>query len=241
MELKMGWLSKIANITDFDLVRRAKAGDASAINELIRQNRDLIDIKVRNYRKAPVPGAAVEGEALNLLLLAINKYSPSSGANFRTYYEHMLRGLNRYVNSNKNIARIPENKFLRMRHYMSVRSLLQAQYGRAPQLAEMSDELGWSKPDVYAMEQALKQKDFSAFDFEEQGKATQLQSRMYETGELLYASLSPKEKQIYDFSLGTHGKPVITSVVELAKRTGLSTDQVYKMRRNITQRISTHL
>lgn len=232
---------KFSLLNDDDLVRKAKHGDSHAINELIRMNRDLIDVKVGNYRKAPVPAAAVEGEALSLFLTALEKYDPASGANFRTYFEHMLRGLNRYVNSNKNIARIPENKFLRMRHYMSLRSLLVAQYNRQPTIDELSDELGWSKTDVAAMEQALKQKDLAAFDFEEQGKAKQLESRLYETSEFLYASLTPQEKQIYDYSLGSHGKPVITSVSDLAKKTGLSTDQVYKIRRQLTERISRHL
>lgn len=232
---------KISLLNDADLVRRAKAGDKIALNELIRLHKDLIDVKVNNFKKAPVPGAAIEGEALALFLAALDRYTPASGANFRTYLEHMLRGLNRYVNSNKNIARIPENKFLRMRHYMSLRSLLVAQYNREPTLDELSDETGWSKTDVAAMEQALKQKDLAAFDFEEQGKAKQMESRLYETSEFLYASLTPQEKQIYDYSLGAHGKPVINSVAELAKKTGMSTDQVYKIRRQIAQRISQHL
>lgn len=234
-------LLKYSLLNDAALVQKAKAGDKAAINELIRINKDLIDAKVGNYRKAPVPAAAVEGEALNLFLIALDKYTPASGANFRTYYEHMLRGLNRYVNTNKNIARIPENKFLRMRHYMNIRSLLVAQLNRQPTLDELSDETGWNKTDVQAMEQALQQKDLAAMDFEEQGKAKQLESRMYETSEFLYAALTPQEKQIYDYSLGAHGKPTITSVEALAKKTGLSSDQVYKIRRQISQRIAQHL
>jgi len=237
----MNILRKIADNTEAGLVRRAQAGDKIALNDLIRMNKDLIDVKVYNYRKAPVPGAAVEGEAFNLFLLALEKYSPASGASFRTYLEHTLRGLNRYVNSNKNIARVPENKFLRMRHFMSVRSLLQAQYGRAPTVSEISDELGWSRNDVFSMEQALKQRDLSSMDYEDQGKATQLTSRMHETAELLYSSLSPTERQIYDYSLGAHGKPIIHSVVDLSKKTGLSTDQVYKIRRSLTDRIAENL
>lgn len=237
----MNIFKKIADNTEAGLVNRAKAGDKLALNDLLRMNKDLIDIKVHNYRKAPVPGAAVEGEAFNLFLLALDKYSTASGASFRTYLEHTLRGLNRYVNSNKNIARVPENKFLRMRHFMSVRSLLQAQYGRAPTVAEISDEIGWSRNDVFSMEQALKQRDLSSLDHEDQGRATQLTSRMQETAELLYSSLSPAERQIYDYSLGAHGKPVIPSVVDLAKKTGLSTDQVYKIRRTLTDRIAENL
>lgn len=227
---------KLAN-PDEELVIKAKKGDSVALNNLIRMHKDLIDIKVNNYRKAPVPTAAIEGEAMSLMIDALKKYDPKSGANFRTYFEHMLRGLNRYVNSNKNVARIPENKFLRMRHFMSIKALLQAKYNRQPTIDEMSDELGWGKNDVFMMDQALKQKDLAAFDFEEQSKINQESSRMYETGEFLYAVLTPVEKQIYDYSLGAHGKSVIHSVEEISKKTGLSVDQVYKIKRQLTTKL----
>lgn len=234
-------LSDLRAQTDVGLVERAKQGDQVALNQLIQNHKDLLSVKSSVYRKAPIPMAAIEGEAMNLLVIAVQKYDPASGANFRTYLEHMLRGLNRYVNSNKNIARIPENKFLRMGHYMNVKSLLMAQYNRPPTIEELSDELGWSKPDVVAMEQALKQRDLSTMDYEEQGHSELQAARMKETSEFVYAALSPDERKVYDYTLGAHGKPQVISVVEVSKKTGLTPDQVYKIRRSVTQKITEHL
>ena len=230
-------MKKIAQDTDAGLVERAKRGDSVALNQLISNHQDLLGVQVNKYRRAPVPLSAIEGEAMQLVLDAVKKYDPKSGASFRTYLESNLRGLNRYVNSIKNFARIPENKMAKIRHFMSIDSLLKAQYNRPPTLTELSDELGWSQADVFALQKALKQKDLTAMDYEEQARSMQAGSRQHETAQFVYAALTPQEKDVFDYSLGQHGKPVIGDVREIAKKTGMTSDQVYKIRRAISQRI----
>lgn len=237
MQFNFNFIKKASLETDVGLVDRAKKGDSIALNQLINNHRDLLTVQVNKFRRAPVPLSAIEGEAMQIMLDAVKKYDPKSGASFRTYLETSLRGLNRYVNSNKNVARIPENKFLRLRHFMSTDSLLRAQYNRPPTLQELSDELGWSQADVFALQKAVKQKDLTAMDFEEQSRSAQAGSRQHETAQFVYATLNPNEKLVFDYSLGQHGKPVIDDVREIAKKTSLTPDQVYKIRRAISQRI----
>lgn len=223
------------------LVSRAKNGDNKALNQLIEQNKDLLSAKSFIFRKAPIPGAAIEGEAMRLLLVAVNRYDPNSTANFRTYLEHTLRGLNRYVNSNKNIARIPENRLAQIRHFETIKSLLRTDRGRDPTIDELSDELGWSMPEVAAMNKSLKQKDLSEMSFISEDAATRVSSRLTETGELLYVTLLPEEKLVYDYLLGAHGKPKLSSVFTIARKTKLSTDKVYRVRRDISRKLNTYI
>lgn len=227
--------------TDIGLVERAQAGDHTALNQLIVNHKDLIDVTVAKYRKAPIPIPAIEGEAIKLLTVAVQKFNPAAGASFRTYLETTLRGTNRYVNSNKNVARIPEHRLLRIRHFETVKSLLRAQLGREPGIDELSDQLGWSLPEVAAMDKALKQKDLAEMDFVSTGKKEQLESKIVETAEFLYGSLLPEEQLVYDYSIGTHGKPKLSSIAEIAKKTNMSPDRVYKITRNITRKITHNL
>lgn len=227
--------------TDSGLVARAQAGDHVALNQLIANNRDLLDVTIAKYRKAPVPTPAIEGEVLKLFTIAVHKYSPAAGATFRTYLETVLRGTNRYVNSNKNVARIPEHRLLRIRHYETIKSLLRAQTNREPTIDELSDQLGWSLADVAAMDKALRQKDLAEMDFVTGGDQEKLESRITETAEFLYDSLLPDEKLVYDYSTGRHGKPRVASVADMARKTGLTVDRVYKLTRSVTRKVNHNL
>jgi DNA-directed RNA polymerase sigma subunit (sigma70/sigma32) len=227
--------------TDIGLVEKAKAGDYAALNQLIANNRDLIDVTVAKYRKAPIPTPAIEGEVIKLLTVAVQKFSPSAGASFRTYLETTLRGTNRYVNSNKNIARIPEHRLLRIRHYETLKSVLKAQTNREPTIDELSDQLGWSLADVAAMDKSLRQKDLSEMDFVTGGAKEQLESRITETADFLYDNLLPDEQLVYDYCAGKHGKPKISTVAEIARKTGMSSDRVYKLQRSVSRKITRSL
>jgi DNA-directed RNA polymerase sigma subunit (sigma70/sigma32) len=234
-------LSLLRAQTDLGLVEKAKAGDYVALNQLISNNRDLIDVTIAKYRKAPIPTPAIEGEVLRLLTVAVQKFDPHAGANFRTYLETILRGTNRYVNSNKNVARIPEHRMLRIRHYETIKSLLKAQTNREPTIDELADQLGWSMSDVSAMDKALRQKDLAEMDFVTGGAKEQLESRLTETAEFLYSGLLPEEQLVYDYSIGRHGKPKISSIAEIARKTGLTPDRVYKITRIVMQKIARNL
>ena len=96
------------------LIEAAKRGDAMAKNELIRKYKQTIKIKVAGYSRAPIPTAALEGEAMRLLLHAVNRFDPKKGVQFKTFLEQNLRGLYRYTAKTKNVARIPEHQQLQI-------------------------------------------------------------------------------------------------------------------------------
>ncbi len=131
-----------AGPTDEDLVARAKMGDDLAKNELLRRFAPTLKYKTNTYSRAPIPQAAIEGEAMKLLLQSVEKFSPAMGLKFKTFLEQMLKGLYRYVATNKNIARIPEHQVLQIARFNSVKDILRASKDRDPTPDEIGEAIG---------------------------------------------------------------------------------------------------
>ena len=225
---------------DLQLILRAKRGDFTARNELLRKYRVNIDKLIRRWTRAPVPVAAIQGEAMKLLLLAADKYDPNAGVLFKTFMETQMRGLYRYVTTHKNVARAPEHRALEIRRFQNAKSLLEARKDREPTHDEMADHLGWSQQQVTMMDTALSRGALSLAESEERGFSDPISyyNRMGETFEFLYFKMTPEEKIIYDRSLGAHGKRKIKSVAEMSRVTGIPTDRIYAIKRKLAQEVT---
>lgn len=221
-----------------DLLKRAKAGDPIAKNELIQRYRPMLRHKIRAYSRAPVPQAALQGEAMRLLLHAIDRYDPAKGVKFKTFLDHNLRGLYRYTARAKNVARIPEHQTLQISRFKNVKSILESKKGREPTAHEVADALAWSPAQVTKMETALNRRDIAASGIEAMHGKERLEEKMEDLMEYEYFEMMPEEKLVFDYTLGKHGKPKLRDVKSISRRTGLSTDKVYEIKRNIAQKIA---
>jgi DNA-directed RNA polymerase specialized sigma subunit len=221
-----------------DLIRRAKAGDPIAKNELIQKYRPMLRHKIQAYSRAPVPMAALQGEAMRLLLHAIERFDPSKNIQFKTFLDHNLRGLYRYTSRAKNVARIPEHQTLQITTFKNVKSILESKKGREPTAYEVADALAWSPAQVVKMETALSRRDIAASGIEAMHGREKFEEKMEDLMEYEYFEMMPEEKIVFDYTLGRHGKPRLEDVKAMSRRTGLSIDKVYEIKRNIAQRIS---
>lgn len=222
---------------DTALILRAKSGDFIARNELLRKYREDLDRVVRKWSRAPLPTAAIEGEAMKLLLLAADKFDPRAGVKFKTFLDTQMRGLYRYVNTNKNVARVPEHRVLQIQRYKNAKSLLEARKDREPTHEEMSDHLGWSLQQTQMMDTALSRGSLSLTTTEEKGFSDPItfHDRMGETFEFLYFKMDPESKLIYDHSLGAHGRRKIISVEEMSKVTGIPAHKIYAIKKKLAK------
>lgn len=222
---------------DTPLILRAKAGDFAARNELLRKYKEDLDRAVRKWSRAPVPSAAIEGEAMKLLLLAADRFDPKAGVKFKTFLDAQMRGLYRYVNTNKNVARVPEHRVLQIQRYQNAKSLLEAKKDREPTHEEMADHLSWSLQQVQMMDTALSRGSLSLATSEEKGFSDPITfyDRMGETFEFIYFKMEPEEKLIYDYSLGAHGRKKLGSVEDISRVTGIPTHKVYAIKKKLAK------
>ena len=126
--------------TDASLVAKAKGGDTPSFIKLIERHSDLIDKKAQGYASAPVPQSVIKAQAIKIAKEVIDRYDPSSAANFRTFLESNLR-LSRFVNQTKNVARIPEHRSLILSRYAFTKEVLRVDKDREPTTTEMADAL----------------------------------------------------------------------------------------------------
>lgn len=227
--------------SDEDLAARAKAGDFFARNELLRRYQTTLRIRVRGYAKAPIPEAALEGEAMKLLLFAAQKFNPKAGVKFKTFLDQYLRGLYRYTAKNQNIARIPEHQVMEITRYRNTKSLLQAQKDREPTNEEMADALGWSVSQVQKIESSLSRRDIAMSGIETLHDVPRAGERLEDLLEFEYFSMTPKEKLVYDYSLGRHGKPRLAGVDAISARSGISKGEVYEIKKSLARKVSARI
>lgn len=230
-----------APVADEELVVRAKAGDAAARNDLLRRFSTTLHYKANAYLNAPIPAAAIEGEAMKLLLQAIDKFNPGMGLKFKTLLEQMLKGLYRYVATNKNIARIPEHQVLQISRFNSVKDILRAAKDRDPTPDEIADAIGWSVTQVVKMESSLSRRSIAMSGIEAKHGVEDLPAKISDVVEFEYFSMTPEEKIVYDLSIGAHGKKQMTNVAAIAKAAGTTPDKVYAIKRVLARKIASRI
>lgn len=228
--------------SDEVLAVSAGKGDLVARNELLRRYSTMLRIKARGYSRAPVPEAAIEGEAMKLLLYAAEKFNPKGGTQFKTFLDTYLRGLYRYTARNQNIARIPEHQVMEIRRYKNTKDIISSQKDREPTHEEMADALGWSPAQVQRLESNLSRRDVAASGMVTTPEVKRLNEKMEELLEFEYFSrMSPTEKLVYDYSLGRHGRVRLESVKDMAKRIGVTEGEVYAAKRTLAHKVMARL
>lgn len=212
------------------LLEKAKT-DPGALNSVLEASIGTIKKAASAYAGAPIPGAAIYGEGLRLAVNAIRGWDPSKGAAWTTHLTAHLRRLNRYVESNKRVDRVPENQYLRLTKYRAAKSLLeQRNGGREPTSVELADYLGWPVNHVERIEKVNSQRSLAGSGIEGAQRMSTADAMAKEKAELLYYGW-PQEKQlVYDYLLGQHGKPRTGSVDVIAKKINKSPTSVYRIR-----------
>jgi DNA-directed RNA polymerase sigma subunit (sigma70/sigma32) len=139
------------------------------------------------------------------------------------------------------MARIPENRVLRLKRYKEVKSLLKLNKGREPDTLELADALGWAPQAVITTETSLR-KDLSSSHFQDTDLDVEAKadSRLKETVEMLYYELTPEERLVYDYSMGRHGKPAV-DVNEMEKETGIQAHRIYEIKKKLAKRVQESL
>lgn len=230
-----------AENTDEALVVKYQKGELSVINELASRHEDLIDYKAGGLRSVPVPMPALVGEGLKILASSARRFKPGAGAQFRTFLESNLRGLNRYAHENKNVLHFPENKRLLISKYKAAVEQLTNQTGRTPADWQIADALGWSVPEIAKFKSKLDQRELAASGLENlvgsQQEDEAVVSQKQEAAEFMYYSLTNEEKSVYDYALGRHGKMKLRTDGEIARVTGLNPSKVNRIRLRLGSKI----
>jgi len=225
---------------DLELWRKWKAsGKDSDLQELMVAFEPMVRSKSNTYKgKVRIPDHAIDLMYKKTLVDAFNSYDPSKGASLSTYVFTHLNKVQRWIGSNQNVGRIPENRLYKIRLFKDGELSLSESLGRAPSTAELAKHLGWSESEVDRMSSELRS-DLVSQNFEIDPYSF-TPSRTEATLRLFKHELSGKERILYEHLTG-YGRKKITEPKQLAKELGVPGYTVSRMKASIAKKLERYL
>lgn len=218
---------------------------------LLKSFNPMIQKRVNIFKnRVEIPTSAIEAEHKKHFLKAMQTWDPSKGGALNTWVDWNLRKGVRYVDSNKNFARIPENISQHIGSYKAVKSDLAEKLGHEPDAHAIHDHvlemnhptLGrLSLKDIGRIEKEQRRGLIqSGHDTAELGGAPHMSSRAEEVKHLIIHQLTPEERLVHEYTFGLNGKKALKPG-EMAKKLKYDNSKVSKLRRSILNKMNQYV
>jgi len=221
---------------DVELWKQWKESDESKkyLRPLLNQFRGLIRSRSNSWaRRADLPPAAVHAEFNKQFLHALRTFDPDKG-NLGTWVGNTLKKSYRWVSRAQNLTTTQEGRYYQFRNFDAAKSSLDEQLGRPPTVQELSEQLGWSEPEVMRMEgEKRKSLHASGFEFD---PTVMMPSRENEIRRMIQVELTPAERKVWELTTGESGGRPMTPG-QIATRTGFSPSKVSRLRNAIAKKL----
>lgn len=208
-----------------------QSNDSGDLNELLKRYDGMIQSAVNKYDNPNIPRPALEAEAKNQAFIAFNTYNPDRGTQLSTHVGTRLKKLYSYVTKFQNVGKIPEGEISSISTYKKAKDDLRKKLNREASTIELADYLAWDLNRVSRMEASLR-KDYIGMD---EISAMETNPR-FERMMYSYYEMTPEEQIVFDYTLGTHGKPKLTPS-QIASRIGISNSKVSSIKNKIAKRM----
>lgn len=205
---------------------------------VVKSLEPMVNSEVQRY-SGPKP--LLRGKAKALTINAIKTYKPESGAQLHSWVVTQLQPLSRYGQQLRPVH-ASEVAIRQAAQVNRVREEMQADNGEDPTPEELADQTGISVARIKKLRQQVKPAiSESAFDVSNDPNSpglpgTVMSDRIGMAADMVYHSLSPRDKQIHDFKTGKHGVPELSNQ-EIAKRLGVSPAMISQRTAQISAQI----
>ena len=177
-----------------------------------------------------IPPPVLKIKAKKLVLKALPKYNPKL-SRLSTFIVNQLKPLIRENMKAQNAIRLPENMQLKVREFMNAKEDLREKFNREATSEELADHLSWPLKKVVRMEKQLHTEASASSQIYE--GASDLQDSALDLKiDLVYRSLAPRDKLIFEYTTGYGGKAKISNN-EIAKKLGVSAAYVSQRKKYI--------
>jgi DNA-directed RNA polymerase specialized sigma subunit len=219
------------------------------LDRLLYLFNDMIQSKVNQYRgQVEVPEAAIELEHKRAAVKAFEQFDPSKGK-LSSWVPWYLKKGRRFVETRKNVARIPENISDKIGAFNSVKSELAERLGHEPDDQAIHDFViktkhpklsGISLKDIGRINREQR-KDLLVTGQDGSNLSTQnFIPREQEVIRLIVPQLTPEERVVHQYTFGLNGHPELKPG-EIAKKTGFDNSKVSKLRASIRNKVFNYL
>lgn len=193
------------------------------------------------FRGAPMPQATVELEAKRYALEACASFNPVAGMTLSNYViTNVKQRLYRYVATHANVARLPEAQVAQIGSLREATTDLTNRFGREPTAHELSDYMSIPVAHVTRLRSGLRADLLESGPGNLADEAAMHTDPNFEAAMMAYYSFTPNEQQVFDFSVGTHGQPQL-STNEIAKRMNVSAARISQLKKTLADKIRPHL
>lgn len=231
-----------------ELLKRVKAGDMDARDELIRGNLRLVLSVIQRFMGRGERADDLFQVGCIGLIKAIDNFDISQNVRFSTYAVPMIMGeLRRYLRDN---APVRVSRSMRDLAYraMQSREKLTAEKGSEPKIEDIAKDIGVSRQEVVVALEAISE-PISLYEpvFSESGDTIYVLDQLGDHNDDMnwlneislkeaIAGLGKREKRILDLRF-FRGK----TQVEVAKEIGISQAQVSRLEKGALNKIKNHI
>ena len=218
-------------------------------HNLLRRFEPVFRSKVQALKARDVNLSAFRADLKIHALNAFDTYDPTK-AGLRTHVENHLRKSMRYNAQQQNMAYMPEGQSERIGSIKRAIEGFQEDTGRDPSHTEIATYIN-ERPELLknktplttaqvARIQTGMRGDVSSSEFESDPNPTLINRNEQVLG-LLRPSLNDQQKKVFDHIYGFEGTPVVRSTGALAKRLGMSSSQVSRLKSGIASTYKKYL
>ena len=224
---------------EFDLWKKWKENGEKPqdLKPLLQSFKPLIRSRANSWAsRADLPPAAVHFEFNKQAVNALKSYNPDKGTALGSWVTTNLRKAQRWVSQYQDPTRFQENRYYKTGAWDNAVATLDDQLGREPTTREIAEHLGWSEAEAGRME-SEKRKTLFSTGFEGYDPTSIMPSRDAEKLRLIrYELLDPDMLQVFDYTVGTNGKPQLRPG-EIAKKLNMSPSKVTRIRKAIAKKL----
>jgi len=211
------------------------------LEPLLHKLDPLIHSQVSVYAgQVNIPPDALQAKAEELTMHSLRTFDPRKETQLSTHVFWGLRGLNRYVASYQNPARIPQHQTHKIQELLAARDTLTSELGRPPTDYALARKMNWSPTQVHKLQEGLKRKALDPNLFPTGDPRSYQPSRLAEVMDLLPPELDTKQKFVFESTYGVGGSPQLTST-QMAKRLKISPASLSRLKKGIANTIQKYL
>jgi DNA-directed RNA polymerase specialized sigma subunit len=219
------------------------------LDPLLKSFAPLIQQRVNTFRRAEVPTSAIAHEHKKRFVEALRTWDPKKGA-LNTWISWKMKRAGRYVDQNKNFARISENISQHIGSYNAVKAELSEKLGHEPDAHAIHDYVlktdhprlsALSLKDIQRLEKEQRRGLIqTGHDVEELGGAPLMSSRAEEVKHLIIPQLTDQERKVHELTFGLNGQKQLKPG-EIAKKLKMDNSKVAKLRTSIWNKMKPYL
>lgn len=180
-----------------------KSGSMLDLEALFLQMRPVLFREINKWSSLVSP-LVLEAEANKIALNAFKTYDPGAGTQLSTHLINCLMKLSRIAYSHQSTVSVPEHQRLSFNRLQKIKATLEDDLGHPPTMEHLADHMGMSVAKIQALITNVGKREL--MESGELPTVNRAPDREGELIELAYSKLTPRQKEIYDYRTGSHGK-----------------------------------